>query len=88
MKKYGKFAIIILFSLIWLPRHEDPGRNGTVAEVGPTILGATGVMWQQERSAGGFHLPWSCFSDAGASPTVHRGLSAHDSLPLILLSFH
>jgi hypothetical protein len=95
MKKYGKFAIIILFSLIWLVVSvmRIPVETGTVAEVGPDGSWALslGVMWQQGKISGrDFLFTYGPVSQMLASlgQWVHRGPSAYDSLPLILLSFH
>jgi len=95
MQKYGKFAVVVLFSLMWIVVSvmRVPSGTGTFSEIGPDGSWALSLaaMWEQgEISGRDFYFTYGPVSQALArfGQWMHRSQSAYDSLPLILLSFH
>ncbi len=95
MQKYGKYAIVVLFSLMWIVisiMRAPPG-TGTCSEIGPDGSWALSLaaMWEQgEISGRDFYFTYGSVSQmlARFGQWMHHSQSAYDSLPLILLSFH
>jgi hypothetical protein len=95
MQKYAKYAIVILFSLMWIVvsiMRVPPG-TGTYSEIGPDGSWALSLsaMWEQGKISGrDFYFTYGGVSQmlARFGQWMHQSQSAYDSLPLILLSFH